>query len=234
MARICAKPTATSTARSTCSTRQHASTTPTSPRRPPDRRGQGESAARTRRRRRRRAVGRRPRPHRRRRPHLRPRVRAHHARPHPPRHSPPAAPDRRRHQAAWTACSTQPSRATRTGSAIEVLILQATAHAARGDRRPLRQRSTQALVRAEPEGYIRLFLHAGPGVTALLRSVASRADATPHARRVLAAAPSPTRPPSRQRRADSSTSSAVASSTCCGCCAATSAAPRSLASCTCR
>ena len=49
--------------------------------------------------------------------------------------------------------------------------------------------------RAEPEGYIRLFLHAGPAVTALLRTVASRPHATPHARRVLAAVDLTTSPP---------------------------------------
>ena len=103
---------------------------------------------------------------------------------------------------------------------------------------PLSLRCDDALRRAAPEGHIRLFLHAGPAVTALLRSVASREHATPHARRVLAAvdltAASGRAHTRHAPAADSSTNSAAANSTCCGCCAATSAAQRSLASCTCR
>ena len=76
---------------------------------------------------------------------------------------------------------------SRTGIAIEVLILQATAYHARDDTDAAVAALEDALRRAEPEGHIRLFLHAGPAVTALLRSVASREHATPHAQRVLAA-----------------------------------------------
>ncbi len=76
---------------------------------------------------------------------------------------------------------------SRTGIAIEVLILQATAHAASGDTAAAAVALDDALRRAEPEGHIRLFLHAGPAMTALLRSAASREHATPHSRRVLAA-----------------------------------------------
>ena len=75
----------------------------------------------------------------------------------------------------------------RTGIAIEVLILQATAHHSSGDTAAAVAALDDALRRAEPEGHIRLFLHAGPAVTALLRSVASGEHATPHARRVLGA-----------------------------------------------
>ncbi len=75
----------------------------------------------------------------------------------------------------------------RTGTTIEVLILQATAHDARGDTAAAIAAVDEALRRAEPEGHIRLFLHAGPSVTSLLRSLASRSHATAHARRVLAA-----------------------------------------------
>ena len=75
----------------------------------------------------------------------------------------------------------------RAGSAIEILILQATAQHARGDIPTAIAALEQALLRAEPEGHIRLFLHAGPAVTALLRSVTSRQSASEHARRVLAA-----------------------------------------------
>jgi LuxR family maltose regulon positive regulatory protein len=80
----------------------------------------------------------------------------------------------------------------RTGITIEVLILLATAHEARGNTSAAVAALDDALRRAEPEGHIRLFLHAGPAVTALLRSLASRGSATPHARRVLAAVDLPT------------------------------------------
>jgi LuxR family maltose regulon positive regulatory protein len=73
----------------------------------------------------------------------------------------------------------------RTGIVIEVLILKATANAARGDTAAALDALDEALRLAEPEGHVRLFLHAGPAVTALLRSVASREHATAHARRVL-------------------------------------------------
>lgn len=91
----------------------------------------------------------------------------------------------------------------RTGSVIEILVLLATAHQANGDVVAAVAALEDALRRAEPEGHVRLFLHAGPGMTALLRSLASQARATPHVKRVLAAvdltessppAPSPRRP----------------------------------------
>lgn len=77
---------------------------------------------------------------------------------------------------------------SRIGSTIEILILLATAHHAHQDNAAAIAALEDALRRAEPEGHVRLFLHAGPAVTALLRSVASRESATPHTRRVLAAA----------------------------------------------
>jgi LuxR family maltose regulon positive regulatory protein len=76
---------------------------------------------------------------------------------------------------------------SRTGSAIEILILLAAGHQARGDEEAAITALEDALARAEPDGHVRLFLHAGPGVTALLRTVTSRRLANPHARRVLAA-----------------------------------------------
>ena len=74
----------------------------------------------------------------------------------------------------------------RNGSAIEILILQAVAHHADGDTAAALAAVTDALGRAEPEGYVRLFLHAGPAVPALIASVAQDQGAT-HARRVMAA-----------------------------------------------
>ena len=75
----------------------------------------------------------------------------------------------------------------RTGTVIEVQILLASAHDARHDTAAATTALQDALRRAEPDGHIRLFLHAGPSVTSLLRSLASRDHATAHARRVLAA-----------------------------------------------
>jgi LuxR family maltose regulon positive regulatory protein len=78
---------------------------------------------------------------------------------------------------------------SRNGSAIEILILQATAHHIGGDTPAALAALDEALKRAEPEGHVRLFLHAGPDVTALLRSLAARADAPPHLQTILATAP---------------------------------------------
>ena len=75
----------------------------------------------------------------------------------------------------------------RAGSAIEVLILQATAHHTRGDSAAAMAALEEALERASVDGHVRLFLHAGPAVTALLRSLTSRRSASEHARRVYAA-----------------------------------------------
>jgi LuxR family maltose regulon positive regulatory protein len=83
----------------------------------------------------------------------------------------------------------------RTGSAIEILILQATAHDARRDPAAAIAALEHALRRAEPEGHIRLFLHAGPGVTKLLRTITSSEHATPHARKILAATQNPASSP---------------------------------------
>ena len=99
-----------------------------------------------------------------------------------PRTRKPAA-----HACAVRATSAAASKGARTGSVIEVLILQATAYHALGHTTAAVAALEDALRRAEAEGYIRLFLHAGPAVTALLASVASGEHATDHARRVLAA-----------------------------------------------
>jgi LuxR family transcriptional regulator, maltose regulon positive regulatory protein len=77
-------------------------------------------------------------------------------------------------------------RGHREGSVIEILVLQSLGHEARGDRPAAMAALEQALVRAEPEGYVRVFLEAGPGVPALLRSTRFTADAARHADRVLA------------------------------------------------
>lgn len=75
----------------------------------------------------------------------------------------------------------------RTGSAIEILLLQAAALNARHDTAAALAVLADALARAEPEGYIRLFLHAGPAVSVLLGSLPPD-EVTAHGRRVMAAA----------------------------------------------
>ena len=83
----------------------------------------------------------------------------------------------------------------RVGSAIEIRILQAATEHARGDTAAALTALDDAVRRAEPEGQIRLFLHAGPGVTALLRTLAQRNDTSAHLHRILAASvPSPAVP----------------------------------------
>lgn len=75
----------------------------------------------------------------------------------------------------------------RAGSAIEIVVLQAAALHASNDVPAALAALTEALRRAEPEGHVRVFLHAGPAVRTLLRSIASNDLASPHAHRVLAA-----------------------------------------------
>jgi LuxR family maltose regulon positive regulatory protein len=71
----------------------------------------------------------------------------------------------------------------RTGSVIEILVLQALARHANGDTAAARTALDRALTLAEPEGYVRVFADAGPPITDLLRSAAKR----PYVRRLLAA-----------------------------------------------
>ncbi|MBE7553459.1 MAG: helix-turn-helix transcriptional regulator [Anaerolineales bacterium] len=62
----------------------------------------------------------------------------------------------------------------RTGSAIEILVLQALAHQALGDISTALLPLQQALTLAEPEGYVRTFLDEGPPMAQLLREAAAR------------------------------------------------------------
>jgi LuxR family maltose regulon positive regulatory protein len=76
----------------------------------------------------------------------------------------------------------------RAGSVIEILIVLSLAHQARGDHQAATAAIEEALVRAEPEGYIRLFVEELPALAPLLRSVSRHGVAGEHARRVLAGA----------------------------------------------
>jgi len=83
----------------------------------------------------------------------------------------------------------------RNGSAIEILVLRAATLQARGDLPDATAALRDALARAEPEGYVRIFLHAGPAVPALLASVVTQDPADGHGRRVLAALETTAGPP---------------------------------------
>ena len=60
----------------------------------------------------------------------------------------------------------------RTGSVIEILVLQALAHHATGDTPAALVSLERALVLAEPEGYVRIFVDEGPPMAALLGEAA--------------------------------------------------------------
>ena len=74
----------------------------------------------------------------------------------------------------------------RTGSVIEIALLQALDHQAHGDMPAARAALDEALALGEPEGYVRVFLDEGPPMTALLRAVAQHGRAREYARQVLA------------------------------------------------
>ena len=59
----------------------------------------------------------------------------------------------------------------RMGNVIEILVQLALASQAEGDRSRATDLLGRALVLAEPEGHIRVFLDAGPGLTAVLHSL---------------------------------------------------------------
>ncbi len=62
----------------------------------------------------------------------------------------------------------------RVGSVLEILVLRALAHQAQGDRTAALSTLEQALLLAEPEGYMRLFLDEGTPMLALLRLAQAR------------------------------------------------------------
>jgi LuxR family maltose regulon positive regulatory protein len=73
----------------------------------------------------------------------------------------------------------------RTGSVIEILVLQALAHHARGDTPAALAPLDRALTLAEPEGYVRVFADEGPPMVSLLRAVAKQRVAGYYVRRLL-------------------------------------------------
>jgi len=75
----------------------------------------------------------------------------------------------------------------RTGSVIEILVLQALAHDAQGDIPPALMSLERALLLAEPEGYVRIFVDEGPPMAALLREAAKQSTAPNYVRQLRSA-----------------------------------------------
>jgi ATP/maltotriose-dependent transcriptional regulator MalT len=75
----------------------------------------------------------------------------------------------------------------RTGSVIEILVLQARAHEAKGDIPGALAALERTLALAESEGYVRTFVDEGPQMAGLLKAAAKRGIASNYVREVLAA-----------------------------------------------
>jgi LuxR family maltose regulon positive regulatory protein len=73
----------------------------------------------------------------------------------------------------------------RTGSMIELLVLQALAGQTRGDTRAAFVPLERALTLAEPEGYVRVFVDEGPRMAALLQAAAKGGIAPRSVQRLL-------------------------------------------------
>src|ERR1700694_130333 len=75
----------------------------------------------------------------------------------------------------------------RTGSVIEILVLQALANLLQGDIPAALVPLQQALTLAEPEGYVRMFVDEGPPMALLLEAAAKHGIAPNYVRHLLAA-----------------------------------------------
>jgi len=75
----------------------------------------------------------------------------------------------------------------RTGSVIEILVLQAIGYQMQGNIAAAMLPLERALTLAEPEGYVRIFVDGGPAMAALLRAAPKRRAATGYVRQLLAA-----------------------------------------------
>jgi LuxR family transcriptional regulator, maltose regulon positive regulatory protein len=74
----------------------------------------------------------------------------------------------------------------RTGTVIEILVVQALAHQALGDMPAALASLERAVSLAEPEGYVRIFIDEGAAMGSLLRALASQGSAGRYARQILA------------------------------------------------
>jgi LuxR family maltose regulon positive regulatory protein len=75
----------------------------------------------------------------------------------------------------------------RTGSAIEIRVLQALAHQAQGDLAPALVALERALRPAEPEGYVRIFVDEGAPMARLLSAAAAQGMMPGYIGKLLAA-----------------------------------------------
>jgi len=75
----------------------------------------------------------------------------------------------------------------RLGSALAILVLRALALSVIGDRKQALTTLEQALTRAEPEGYVRLFVDEGMPMRSLLRGIQARGIAPHYIAQLLAA-----------------------------------------------
>jgi len=87
----------------------------------------------------------------------------------------------------------------RAGSVIEIAVLQALDHHARGDTSAALAALEEALTLAQPEGYVRVFLDEGPPMTVLLRAAAQQGGSREYARYLLAAGSANARPAPARR-----------------------------------
>jgi LuxR family maltose regulon positive regulatory protein len=83
----------------------------------------------------------------------------------------------------------------RMHSAIEILVVQALAYAAQGDRALARTALSRALALAEPEGYVRKFVDEGAPLAALLRELRAQGTMLSYIDNLLAAFPDEGRRP---------------------------------------
>jgi LuxR family maltose regulon positive regulatory protein len=79
----------------------------------------------------------------------------------------------------------------RTGSVIEILVLQALAHPMRGDLRAGLALLQRAVTLAETEGYVRIFVDEGAPMQALLRHAVRTGGPASYAQRLVSALAEP-------------------------------------------
>ncbi len=75
----------------------------------------------------------------------------------------------------------------RTGSVIEILVLQSLTQQAGGDTPRALTSLVEALTLAEPEGYVRVFVGEGPPMKTMLTAVINKRGGWDYVRRLLAA-----------------------------------------------
>ena len=74
---------------------------------------------------------------------------------------------------------------SRTGSVIRILVLLAVTHDVHGDSAKAIARLNRALVLAEPEGYVRIFVDEGPHMASLLKVAVDQGMASRYVQRLL-------------------------------------------------